>query len=442
MSPTGTASGRSGFRRWGSYFRDGKFYLFTNGTMLVVRGWPELRAWRKTPTRPWQQVRPELRLGHPDLLVADHTPRTQRLPRELAAQLSVAGDDERDELAEGGLPSPPPPWLPAQLALEAEARQRLAATFPPDIQAVLAPFAARQWHLAVLLARCPGALDLVRSNPALAFCLASSWCFRRQPVRWPLRSVRRLLKRRQRDMLAWLGFPATESMVRLLRKVPPAACQVPHLLNLRRIARDSWSVPYVRHLPRLNATALTLLACRGLRAELTPRLVREMTEAAPDGEVSATLRLLEDTWEMGILLGGFRHPPFASLRQLRRTHDALVQELRRDHARRAAEEAIPFPPPPLPGTPDILPLTTAADLVQEGEEMRHCVAIYGPRVWAGECYVYRVLRPTRATVSLVRQGRRWELEQVAGIANAEVPANTVATVRHWVASFEVRRPMA
>jgi hypothetical protein len=436
MSQAGTASGRSGFRLWGSYFRDGKFYLFTRGTMLVVRGWPELRAWRKTPARPWQPVRPELRLGHPDLLVADHTPRIQRLPRELPQQAGVAGDDERDERSEDRQQCPTPPWLPAQLALEAEARQRLAATFPPDIQAVLAPFAARQWHLAVLLARCPGALDLVRSNPALAFCLASSWCFRRQPVRWPLRSVRRLLKRRQRDMLAWLGFPATESMVRVLRKVPPAACRVPLLLRLRQVVRDPWSVPYVRHLTRLNATALAVLAYRGLRAELTPRLVREMTEAAPDGEISATLRLLEDTWEMGILLGGFRHPPFASLRQLLRTHDALVQELRRDHARRAAEEAIPFPPPPLPGTADILPLTTAADLVQEGEEMRHCVAIYGPRVRAGECYVYRVLRPTRATVSLVRQGQRWELEQVAGIANADVPDEVLEAVRRWANSTD------
>lgn len=436
MSQAGTASVRSGFRRWGSYFRDGKFYHFTNGTMLVVRGWPELRAWRKTLTRPWQPVRPELCFGNPELLVADHTPRTQRLPRELHVPSTAAGGDERDELPEGGLPSLPPAWLPAQLALEADARQRLAATFPSDIRAVLAPFATRQWHLAVLLARCPGALDLVRSNPALAFCLASSWCFRRQPVRWPLRSVRRLLKRRQRDMVAWLGFPATESMVRLLRKVPPAACRVPHLLNLRRIARDAWSVPYVRHLPRLNATALALLACRGLRAELTPRLVREMTEAAPDGEISATMRLLEDTWEMGVVLGRFRNPPFASLQQLRRTHDAFVWELRQVYGHDLAANGEAFPPPPIPGTPDILPLTTAAELVQEGEEMRHCVAIYAPRVRAGECYVYRVLRPTRATVSLVRQGRRWELEQVAGIANADVPDEVLEAVRRWANSTD------
>jgi hypothetical protein len=117
----------------------------------------------------------------------------------------------------------------------------------------------------------------------------------------------------------------------------------------------------------------------------------------------------------------------------------LVQELRRDHARRAAEEAIPFPPPPFPGTADILPLTTAADLVQEGEEMRHCVAIYGPRVRAGECYVYRVLRPTRATVSLVRQGRRWEMEQVAGIANADVPDEILEAVRRWANSEQCWR---
>ena len=420
-------------RQWGAFWRDGKFYQFTAGTVLVVRGWPELHAWRKTPTaQTWQRVRPELRLDLPDVFLNDHTPRTQRLPRELPAVAESNAPDEEADPSPSVSETPPPAWLAEAQAQAAEARRRLAATIPSDVRELLAPFATRQWHLAVLLARCPGARDLVRDNPALAFCLASSWCFRRRPVHWPLRAARRLVTGRQRDLLAWLDFPAIESMVRLLRKVPPAACRVPWLLSLRRLAKDPWAAPQLRHLPRLNATALTLLGYRGLQSSLTPALVRELTLGSPDGEISSAVRMLEDTWQMGVLVGHVRRTPFRSLRKLRRVHDTYVAALREQRRQVALEEAGPFPEPPVPGTPDIVPLTSARDLIEEGEAMQHCVAIYAARVLAGGCYVYRVLRPERATVCLARTEHGWVLEQCAGVANAVVGNESLATVERWL----------
>ena len=48
---------------FGNTLKDGKLYLFQPNELVVIRGWPEMRAWRRTPVRGgWTHVRPELQL--------------------------------------------------------------------------------------------------------------------------------------------------------------------------------------------------------------------------------------------------------------------------------------------------------------------------------------------------------------------------------------------
>ena len=52
------------------------------------------------------------------------------------------------------------------------------------------------WQQVEALIRCgESALDLVRSNPALAYLVASNWVFHQPAVRQPLRSARALLRK-------------------------------------------------------------------------------------------------------------------------------------------------------------------------------------------------------------------------------------------------------
>lgn len=58
-----------------------------------------------------------------------------------------------------------------------------------------------------------------------------------------------------------------------------------------------------------------------------------------------------------------------------------------------------FVEPPVPGITDIVPLTDAGELLEEGRAPRNYLGGYGLGVDAGKVCVYRVLKPERATLS-------------------------------------------
>lgn len=485
-------------RKTGEHHRDGKYYRFTGGTVLVIRPWPDLRAWRKTPAATaWQRVRPDLHLDRVEPIGSDRTPRRQSLPRDRRGWIAVprgsAGNsglpagsepggavidtdtpagakaetapdididvdidvDNRPDIPESGPQERPlgttlrwrgdwPVWRLERHLEGLKARHWLVSTFPGPIRRRLAAFPNRHWHLAVLMARCPASVDLVDGNPALAYALASSWCFRTHPVASPLRSARALLKQPQRRLLGWLGFPASASAVRILRKVPPAACTLPILLRLRDLMKDPGTLGVLRHARVIRGTLVRLLDDPVLRPMLTPRLLAELDASATPDRVHPALDLLHDTLRMRQqerLDGAVR---FQSLAALRRHHDALVatlnerRELEEVHAEALRDVGqppppeTPFPSPPIPGNSSIEPLTSAEALWDEGRAMDHCAGSHVPRVLSGWSYLYRVLSPTRATLSLDATEAGWRLGQLHGPSNTPVPPETLAAVHRWL----------
>ena len=489
--PVSPASGPSPFdgrrtRKTGEHHRDGKYYRFTGGTVLVIRPWPELRAWRKTPAaKTWQRVRPDLHLARVEPIGSDRTPRRQSLPKDrfgwIAKQRDSARNTSRsagaepggtiidtdtpantDTNAENGPDIPEseyqersfrttlhwrgdwPAWRVERHLEALDARRWFVSTFPESIRRRLAAFSNRHWHLSVLMARCPAAVDLVDGNPALAYALASSWCFRTHPVASPLRSARALLKQPQRRLLGWLGFPASASAVRILRKVPPAACTLPILLRLRDLMTDPGTLGVLRHARVIRGTLVRLLADPLLRPMLTPRLLAELDASAAPDRVHPAVDLLHDTLHMRQQEGLDGAVRFESLAALRRHHDVLVaalnerRELEEVHAEALRDAGqppppdLPFPPPPIPGNSSIEPLTSAEALWEEGRTMEHCAGSFVPRVVSGWSYLYRVLTPTRATLSLDATEDGWRLGQLQGPSNTPVPPETLAAVRRWL----------
>jgi len=81
---------------------------------------------------------------------------------------------------------------------------------------------------------------------------------------------------------------------------------------------------------------------------------------------------------------------------------------------------IDFPEPPYAGTASIVPLSTLRDLVEEGIQMRHCVSAYAHRVAVGDYYVYRVLKPVRATLAIFWYNNHWVCSQLKGAGNTMI----------------------
>lgn len=114
-----------------------------------------------------------------------------------------------------------------------------------------------------------------------------------------------------------------------------------------------------------------------------------------------------------------------------RLHTLIQDAARRQDARLDAPLRIP---PPRPGTNWIEPLTTLRMVVDEGEQMHHCLGDhYLGQIDAGGYYAYRVLAPERLTVGLeLGDDGNWRLDGIAGVANREAPQQLRRRVQRWL----------
>ncbi len=414
----------------GLAFKNGKLYRFTDRHVVVMRPWPQPMAWYKRRSHNW---RPTRKLA--DEVVAQarffdvpaERPEKPSSPYALAdGQLTLPGVTYEE-------------WAAKRLYKDELARLSFIDLIPSDVRQELARYRDRRWHLLSVFARCPGALDLSRSSPALLFALASNWVFHKPAVSQPIRAVRSLVNRKQCVIQQWLGFPGTESVRRILARIDPAALSVHRLLYLRTALADPLCVRLLRHLPRIGELALFLTSMAQLRLRVTPKLLHETVcqtavlnqcprERAYDE--GAYLMIL-DTLRMGNA-ARWEHCPkrFFSLAGVTRLHDDLVGRMHAVFG--GGQNAMPdhLPAPPFAGTDDIVPLTTVEALVQEGYEQHNCAAVRAPLVAQGRQYLYRVNRPVRGTLSVYFNGFEWIPQEFRLASNAAVPQKA------WNIAFE------
>ena len=393
---------------------EGLFLRFEGASVLGARPWgPESGAWLLFVRRPsrWSSVEPwldlrGLNLAAPRPLESAAPPR--RGARDSYRQLRLAFPG--DELARAwneralALPDallPVPDWAVEQ-----------AARLTPD----------RQWRILQFLnaTREPGR-DLCRSNLPLAFLLASraegAGIRAAEAVSW-----------RQRRILGALGFPGQEAAVRVLRRVDDRALGSPLLTQLRAWMSDPACLRRLAHVPRLGAAGLALRSA-GELAWFDDRALPEVL-ASDDPE---TLRSLHEFAELARRLeqlGYGAQSRLSSAAQIQERSETLRQRLDELDDLPAGRT---LPDPPLPGIPGVIePLRTVYDVLLEGERMHHCVRIYLRAAFARRVALYRVLRPQRATLSLVSRRRRWRLDQLRLRANATPSWECYASVEQWI----------
>jgi hypothetical protein len=155
-------------------------------------------------------------------------------------------------------------------------------------------------------------------------------------------------------------------------------------------------------------------------------------ERQSDGETLPEYgSLLEDTVQMRERL--YRNGrPFRSLAEVKRCHDRLAAGMNYGaNGRDCWVLDLKFPPPPIPGTERIQALDSPDLLIDEGCKQRHCVAIKAEEVASGQMYVYRILAPERATLSIIRTGAGWALGELRGPGNQPVAERTKQFVSNW-----------
>ena len=415
---------------------DGKLYHFEPRSAVVMHLWPQMRAWRRTPCTPWAHTR-----RRADEILCRAPLRPGQIEEVAARRHALVG------------PLSPDQWYEPYFR-EAAAWAQALSTIPDREREIASSFKDRRWHLLAMMARCPGAADLLESNPALGFALASPWVLHQPPVRQPMRAIRALAKRPQAHIQAWLGFPATERVRRILRRIDPGALSARLLPSLRRGLRDEAVQALLAHLPRISEEVLRWVLRDDARRVVTPTLLQELAAIAPldagafpepptppgllHGPVAPTrelgapmLWLWVDTCRKCDWLDRPRPAAIRSVRQLRRWFlETEVGVLDRHQQRSVLPPDDHWAQPPWPGTGAIRPLVTPLDLHEEGSTMKHCVEAYAAQVARGDYAVYRVLEPVRATLGLQRLGSDWRVDQAQAARGVALPAPLCAEIVH------------
>jgi hypothetical protein len=257
---------------------------------------------------------------------------------------------------------------------------------------------------------------------------------------------------------------------------PAAVCPIV-LRHLRNALREDARIPgMLAHLPQINAGVLWTVVNPYLRDLVAPKLLLAMAQNEDDlvygqtpSRMASAIRLLQESQ------GKLPTEPLISLRQVELLQDAADEAYRtrderarllalekkrrqrtlaaaaRTQARRAAVaaanadkrrmmeiEARPYPQPPVPGNSTIEPITSVVELKREGKAQGNCVGGYGLRVKEGGLYLYRVLRPERATlaISCCANGS-WRRHELRIQANGEPTKATCKHVDRWLARHSI-----
>jgi hypothetical protein len=418
-------------------FIEGVLHLSTPQGEMRLRWNPEPLAEQRLTHGKWEPFVPEFRI-----LAADEP----------------AGHDSHTEL----------------LRTKQAAFSAFRASLPTELAAAVERFRSHQWALLVLAHSATSGSDLLRSNPVLAYALANNDHLRNRPTAAATFQAIRYSHRKQREILGWLGFPATEAMVRILHKLP---LDIVHPGLLRKL-RQAVMIPNVikgfGHLPSLNAGVIYLACYPEMTSLATSHLIQEVADSMDEQDTAPTADALQEivmfAREMGTL-AAIR--PFTSCRKVWEAHERIIIEHRqfKEHqaereaeaarqaievqrravqqardrvaARIAREEAAvaPFPPPPIPGTDTIIPLTSFAELKEESRLQGNCVGrtkSYAAGVVHGSQYIYRVFAPAHHTLCIGRRGHSiWVIEELKGTRNASAHGAARKKVQAWINAHQV-----
>lgn len=326
-----------------------------------------------------------------------------------------------------------------------EARARFLETIDPVHLREVTRYRVRTFQLYNAIRRCPGLFDLVcehgetpdlAGGGALAYALANIPILLDPGPQQPLRTARRLLRRKRKDIAAALGFPAETAALatRVLGRIPTRELCPDTIRSLRAALTcgDTRTRKLLAHARRINRMAVKLVEDPDVVEWLTPALLHEIGLVDSLRDACALYELVRDTLGM-LARREARMPEVRSITEMRALHDTEIERAQFDLAERRQNLELPSAPvPELPGQIEYVSASQAA-LDAEGADMHNCVGGYAPRVARGECFIYRVMEPERCTVeiNLGRDGR-FRITQIRAVCNGRVHRETVRTVERWL----------
>ena len=396
-------------------FRNGWLYLANKNGLFRFQGWPRLNAEHFNEQGAWIAIDVALRdkvvrQFYPDYRTAIEN--LNLLPGSNAFQDAdtgqvylpwIVGDDEKC-------------WVFGVFHW-----RQFLKTLPARLATCASRLKCDLFSALELFMQVPAAMDLIQHSPVLATALARHWEFPAVGrVDWD--AVRQQVSHRRREIIVWLGFPATESTVNGLERISVGG---PHAARLIQrglgILNDPVFASALTHVPRTNAIVIECLANPLTRQWLDSRRLKK---AGP--------RLFDYVLALFEPINSLLAANLIDVEAARRISWANPDQ-------RASRWLLPhlkphvLPDAPTPASTGIERLQSLAELIYEGEEMSHCVGSmhYLLRAVDGAVAIYRITSPVRATLSLANCGQGyWEIEEIQGPHNAEISLEDLTEIAH------------
>ena len=227
---------------------------------------------------------------------------------------------------------------------------------------------------------------------------------------------------KDRDVLKPFGYPCSNSFVRLLSKLRPDCCYPRYFGDLRA----AWRIPKKRKLMQHLKCVTRDVCCVLDQPEevINYALLERAARSLPGHcEVEFALRMLGSEWRVSKRAGPW---PYGKI-----TYGSIYTALDRLHLERA--NAIPFPLPPVDGTPTIIPIQTAKTLWEEGRKQRNCAYSLQEQVRSGTSYFYKLYRPKcRCTLVLDKKEDYWAMSALHASQNNPPSIQAVEEVMAWL----------
>lgn len=391
-------------------FRKGELCIRHDKEHYRIRAWPGPQAFTSEDGREWKRYWPEFRF-------VEYPTRKKKTKAVPVRQLEL------------GLDLPP---IQAPQT-KAEAFDLLRQTIPYPFATALAPFQSCQWNPLVFLHFNRDFYDLLKSSPALAYYLANDRDVSLRIYRERQSFLPKLIGTKQVDLLDYVGLGCTKQMVGIVKKIRPESADMDNVRELQKVRIIPEALKALSHLESINMGVLSLVAEGGrIMRYLTPTFLADVSQERPSHYSTAIYGLFSECQRMHRQLYPRRSfPRMARLARFREYYDELAAVLTNPGVAPPASWAA-LPPPPMGDSEEIQAIQTHLELWEEGHQQHNCVATYVGRITSGSIYVYRVLKPQRATLAIVRQRAQWNIEELKGTCNQPVDQATFQTVKYWL----------
>ena len=301
------------------------------------------------------------------------------------------------------------------------------ASFPADVKSAIELLPRHNALTAHLAVRSESVRDLLINNPFLLWCLCEQGHINSED----LGVADTLARQKQRKLCQRVGLNGTQQEVRLLRSAAAVPFNNDDLRAFFRLLKQPGVCNYLSHEKVISTDDIQLLLRQPWLANCPARsLIPVLRDRGHRRIFSDVLRMLENISAL---------QQCKTLAALERLHDRLVVDLNGGRSKELMRDEhghlLPIPTPPLTATETILPITSQAELIEEGREMHHCIASHLKSVVDGKFAVYRMMAPERLTIEvLVMDGRQVFLREVRGKYNRAPSTESTAIIEKWFAA--------